>query len=262
MVRYSFLVGLFHPRLHAGLSRRLRRGRDGRYQPPPAQTRTCRNYCIRFLPWIDAVRRDVGRHGASPAYTTLPLGHAYFPDLCQARVEHHDVLLGHRPSLHHLRRRYLYRPCSVASLVLCRCSTPRWRSRPGYAFGFPCRSGGRLPRMPARSLGSRACSFSTCVRLLDYAGPASDSRYRPLQCCIPVRSTQSAPQIAFFEARFLARRCLCLHFTRHLAAPSARLEVKMVRYSFLVGLFHPRLHAGLSRRLRSLTRRSRNQTGA
>jgi hypothetical protein len=58
---------------------------------------------------------------------------------------------------------------------------------------------------------------------------------------------------SFFEARFLARRCLCLHFTRHLAAPSARLEVKMVRYSFLVGLFHPRLRAGLSRRLRSLT---------
>ena len=27
----------------------------------------------------------------------------------------------------------------------------------------------------------------------------------------------------------------------------------MVRYSFLVGLFHPRLHAGLSRRLRMLT---------
>ena len=55
---------------------------------------------------------------------------------------------------------------------------------------------------------------------------------------------------SLFEARFLARRCLCLHFARHLAAPSARLEVKMVRYSFLVGLFHPRLHAGLSRRLR------------
>src|SRR5262245_60438405 len=60
-------------------------------------------------------------------------------------------------------------------------------------------------------------------------------------------------RIAFFEARFLARRCPCLHFTRHLTAPSARLGVKMVRYSFLVGLFHPRLHAGLSRRLRSLT---------
>ena len=59
---------------------------------------------------------------------------------------------------------------------------------------------------------------------------------------------------SFFEARFLARRCLCLRFTRYLTAPSARLEVKMVRYSFLVGLFHPRLHAGLSRRLRLLTR--------
>ena len=58
---------------------------------------------------------------------------------------------------------------------------------------------------------------------------------------------------SFFEARFLARRCLCLHFTRPLTAPSARLEVKMVRYSFLVGNLHPRLHAGLSRRLRSLT---------
>ena len=58
---------------------------------------------------------------------------------------------------------------------------------------------------------------------------------------------------SFFAARFLARRCLGLRFARHLAAPGARLEVKMVRYSFLVGLFHPQLHAGLSRRLRSLT---------
>src|SRR3979411_283125 len=58
---------------------------------------------------------------------------------------------------------------------------------------------------------------------------------------------------SFFEARFLARRCLCLRFTRCLTAPSARLEVKMVRYSFLVGLFHPRLHAGLSRRFGSIT---------
>ena len=31
----------------------------------------------------------------------------------------------------------------------------------------------------------------------------------------------------------------------------------MVRYSFLVGLLHPRLHAGLSRRLRLLTRAPR-----
>src|SRR5258708_38806372 len=64
-------------------------------------------------------------------------------------------------------------------------------------------------------------------------------------------------RIAFFEAQFPARRCLCLCFTRRLTAPSARLEVEMVRYSFLVGLLPPRLHAGLSRRLRLLTRAAR-----
>lgn len=112
-------------------------------------------------------------------------------------------------------------------------------------------------RIPARSPGSRACSFSTCVRLLDYAGSAGDSRFRPT-AVLPSRCKHTvSTRIAFFEARFLARRCLCLHFTWHLAAPGARLEVKMVRYSFLVGLFHPRLHAGLSRRLHLLARAAR-----
>ena len=32
-----------------------RRGRDGRYQPPPAQTRACGNYRTRFLPWMRLV---------------------------------------------------------------------------------------------------------------------------------------------------------------------------------------------------------------
>ena len=53
------------------------------------------------------------------------------------------------------------------------------------------------PRMPARSPGSRACSFSTCSWLLDYAGPAENSRWRPRQCCLPVRSTRSAPEMRF-----------------------------------------------------------------
>ena len=110
------------------------------------------------------------------------------------------------------------------------------------------------PRMPARSLGSRACSFSTCSWLLDYAGPDGNSRLRSRQCGPSRYKHTVGARIAFFEAQFPARRCLCLPFTRHLAAPSARLEVKMVRYSFLVGLFHPRLHAGLSRPLRLLTR--------
>jgi hypothetical protein len=71
------------------------------------------------------------------------------------------------------------------------------------------------PIKGASQVGFRACSFPACSWLSDYAGPDGSS---------------------------------------HLAAPSARLEVKMVRYSFLVGLFHPRLHAGLSRRLHLLTR--------
>src|SRR3984957_15599781 len=106
------------------------------------------------------------------------------------------------------------------------------------------------PRIPARSLGSRARSFSTCSWLWDYAGPVRSIAIA-LPPVLPSRCKHTVgARIAFFEAQFPARRCLCLRFTRHLAAPSARLEVEMVRYSFLVGLFHPRLHAGLSRRLR------------
>jgi hypothetical protein len=85
----------------------------------------------------------------------------------------------------------------------------------------------------------------TCRGLAILSPPVLPSRWK---------HTVSARNFVF-EARFLARQCLCLHFTRHLTAPGARLEVKMVRYSFLVGLFHPRLHAGLSRRLRFLRSR-------
>src|SRR6202140_1455255 len=53
------------------------------------------------------------------------------------------------------------------------------------------------PRMPARSLGSRACSFSTCSWLLDYAGPGGSSPYPSHQCGLPVTSTRSAPELRF-----------------------------------------------------------------
>jgi hypothetical protein len=127
-----------------------------------------------------------------------PLGHP-LSALRRSSVRFHDVLLGHGPSLHHLRRRPFRPPCSAAFQVLCPCSTPRWRACPDCAFGFPDRSGRRVGyRMPARSLGSRACSFSTCVRLLDYAGPdGDDSRLRFRQCRLPVASTRSAPGIRF-----------------------------------------------------------------
>ena len=126
-----------------------------------------------------------------------PLGHP-LPALGRLSVRFHDVLLGHRPSLRHLRRRPFPPPCSAASQVLCPCSTPRRCPCLDCAFGFPDRSGCPVgPRIPARSLGSRACSFSTCVWLLDYAGPGGDSRWRPRQCGLPVESTRSAPGIRF-----------------------------------------------------------------
>ncbi len=53
------------------------------------------------------------------------------------------------------------------------------------------------PRMPTRSLGSRACSFSTCSWLSDYAGSVENSRYRSPQCGLPVRSTRSASGLRF-----------------------------------------------------------------
>ena len=55
----------------------------------------------------------------------------------------------------------------------------------------------------------------------------------------------------FDEARYPAHGCLCLRFSRRLTTPAARLEVRMVRYSFPVGLFHSLLHAGFHRRFRS-----------
>jgi hypothetical protein len=108
-------------------------------------------------------------------------------------------------------------------------------------FTFRYRRG--LPVL-ARAVSRRANGSGTTPGLLG-------TRDLIVPAVLPSRQEHTVgTRIAFFEARFPARRCLCLHFTRPLTVPSARLEVKMVRYSFLVGLFHPRLHAGLSRRLR------------
>jgi len=52
----------------------------------------------------------------------------------------------------------------------------------------------------------------------------------------------------FYEAQYPARCYLCLRFDCRLATTPAKLEAKMGRYSFPVGLFHSLLHAGLSRR--------------
>ena len=142
--------------------------------------------------------------------------------------------------------RRLRRYCADVRLLARRACTD-------CAFGFPCRPGGwYAPDAGEVSRFSRVQFLD--VRLALGLRRAWQQLALTLPPVWPSRCKHTVgARNSFFEARFLARRCLCLHFTRHLAAPSARLEVKMVRYSFLVGLFHPRLHAGLSRRLRMLT---------
>jgi hypothetical protein len=161
-------------------------------------------------------------------HTMQSLGHP-LPALGRSSVRFHDVLLGHGPPLHHLRRWCFHPLCSAASPVLCLCSTPRWRACLDCAFGFPDRSGGLVGlRLSTRSLGSRAFSFSTCVWLLDYAGPDENSRCRFRQCGLPAASPRSAPvDASVYTSPGASRR------------PEQDSEVKMVRYSFLVVFSSP-----------------------
>ena len=107
---------------------------------------------------------------------------------------------------------------------------------------------------PADCTGATEVSRFSCMLFLsvrgvsDYAGFRRHLRWRTVGCGLPLTSTGSASRRGLFAARYPAHRCLCLCFGCHLAMTAARLEVKMDRYSFLVGLFHPRQHAGLSRR--------------
>src|SRR3981081_1811264 len=59
--------------------------------------------------------------------------------------------------------------------------------------------------------------------------------------------------IYLYEAQYPAHQCPCLRFDSHLAVTAAKLGVRMVRYSFPVGLFHPRQHAGCSENTHTLT---------
>jgi hypothetical protein len=135
--------------------------------------------------------RALSRTPCNPWYTRSPL--------CVSKVLDSTVfsLVTGLPSTH-LRGRCLHRLCSAASQVLIPVFDSSMACMPGLCSWLPgpTRLPGR-PRMPARSLGSRACSFSTCVRLLGYAGPDGHSPLRFRQCGLPDRSTRSAPRIPF-----------------------------------------------------------------
>src|SRR6266849_3480315 len=107
---------------------------------------------------------------------------------------------------------------------------------------------------PAESAGGWEVSRFSCMlflgvpRAYDYGGFSSPSRL-PVDSMLPSPwSHQVGIPTRFSKLNLLAHRCLCLRFRPHLAMVTARLEVRMVRYSFPAGLFHPLQHAGLSRR--------------
>jgi hypothetical protein len=95
---------------------------------------------------------------------------------------------------------------------------------------------------------STFCRLRVSMHSVHCAGILASSRLRTLGYCLPFHPTRSAPRIWVFEAQYPAHQCLCLRFACCLTATGAKLEVRMVRYSFPARLFHSLLHAGLSRR--------------
>jgi hypothetical protein len=101
--------------------------------------------------------------------------------------------------------------------------------------------------------GVSEVSRFSCMKLpgvsgvFDYAGPTRDSRYRPRRVAFhqvksvgvliaSFRSSIPSPPVPLFTLRRTPR------------GAQRKTRGRAVRYSFLVGLFHSLLHAGLSRR--------------
>src|SRR3954469_6290738 len=138
--------------------------------------------------------------------------------------------------------------CSNGSSVLLRCPTPRRRARASYGYClFPpaCRM---VPLQASpRSPGSRAWSFQTCMgstttqdrpEARDIAPDHVAFRFDD-SVSVPIaifRSSIPSPTVPLFTLRHAPRDAWC------------KTRGRVVRYSFLVRLFHPLLHAGLSRR--------------
>jgi hypothetical protein len=140
------------------------------------------------------------------------------------------------------------RSCSGTSRVLCSCSTPRTCIPDLSALGF-LQTARVLSRGRDRGLPVLAHEVSLRARGL---------RLRRVRVMLalshhPVLPSPCVQKVGtlnwVFEALYLARKCLCLRLACRLTTARPRLEVRMVRYSFPVRLFHSLLHAGLSRRI-------------
>src|ERR1700686_1641785 len=97
----------------------------------------------------------------------------------------------------------------------------------------------------------------SCMKFLsvrgvcDYAGPGSDSRYRRCRCCLPQPLSESAfPNLIKAFRSSIPGPPMPL-FTLHVPprdGPRKTRGQDGFAISFPAGLFHPLLHAGLSRR--------------
>jgi hypothetical protein len=92
----------------------------------------------------------------------------------------------------------------------------------------------------------------SCMKFLgvsgvfDYAGLSRSSRYRACSCCLPCITKTSASGLHLFGAEYHPAYPLStLHWVPR--SSSARLDAETDRYSFLVRLLYPLLHAGLPR---------------
>jgi hypothetical protein len=96
------------------------------------------------------------------------------------------------------------------------------------------------PRMPARSLGSRACSFSTWVRLWEYPGPrpsglAPGTRFSKLDSSPIDASVYTSPDPSRHRAQdsrpgWFATRCLWV-----LSSPTARRFIPTLALAYARG---------------------------
>ena len=90
----------------------------------------------------------------------------------------------------------------------------------------------------------------------DYAGPTRDSRYRPRRVAFhQVKSV--GVLIASFRSSIPSPRVPLFTLRRTPHDVQRKTRGRVVRYSFLVGLLHSLLHAGLSRRTDSAISRQR-----
>ena len=81
----------------------------------------------------------------------------------------------------------------------------------------------------------------------DYAGPSKDLRYRPAR--VAFRQLKSVSVlIASFRSSIPSPPVPLFTLRRTPRGVQRKTRGRAVRYSFLVGLFHSLLHAGLSRR--------------